>query len=116
VASARETYWPLGKVAFSLLPLSGTYTRRATVMEEVVPGTVWTMDQIQGVVNVNVPVRMVVIKVRPFVMDGMGWDGMGWDGMDERANGWMSGRMNGDGTCESCALLHIATLSTRRRS
>jgi hypothetical protein len=45
---------------------------------------VWTLDQIQGVVNVNVPVRMVVIKVRPFV-DGMGWDGMGW----------MSGRMDG---------------------
>lgn len=62
-ASARETYWPLGKVAFSLLPLSGTYTRRATVMEEVVPGAVWTLDQIQGVVNVNVPVRMVVIKL-----------------------------------------------------
>ena len=62
--TARETYWPLGKVAFSLLPLSGTYTRRATVVEEVVDGSMWTMDQIQGVVNVNVPVRMVVVKVR----------------------------------------------------
>ncbi|KAL3803941.1 hypothetical protein ACHAW5_001718 [Stephanodiscus triporus] len=61
--TARETYWPLGKVAFSLLPLSGTYTRRATVVEEVVDGSMWTMDQIQGVVNVNVPVRMVVVKL-----------------------------------------------------
>jgi hypothetical protein len=44
--------------------LSGTYTRRATVIEEVVKGKIWTCDQIQGVVNVNVPVRMVVVKVR----------------------------------------------------
>ena len=33
-------------------------------MEEVVKDTIWTMDQIQGVVNVNVPVRMTVVKVR----------------------------------------------------
>lgn len=62
-ATPRGTYWPLGKVAFSLLPLSGTYTRRATVMETLIPSTLWTFDQIQGVVNVNVPVRMVVIKL-----------------------------------------------------
>ena len=62
-ATPRETYWPLGKVAFSLLPLSGTYTRRATVMDTLIPSTLWTFDQIQGVVNVNVPVRMVVIKL-----------------------------------------------------
>jgi hypothetical protein len=52
-------------------------------MEEVVPGAVWTLDQIQGVVNVNVPVRMVVIKVSPFVLDVLGWDGLGWDGMGQ---------------------------------
>ncbi len=81
--TSRSTYWPLGKVAFSLLPLAGTYTRRATVFETICAakddgrrngldittssgltnGIVWTLDQIQGVVNVNVPVRMVVIKV-----------------------------------------------------
>lgn len=81
--TSRSTYWPLGKVAFSLLPLAGTYTRRATIFETVCAakddgrrdgldittssgmrnGIVWTLDQIQGVVNVNVPVRMVVIKV-----------------------------------------------------
>lgn len=69
-AQVRATTWPLGKVAFSLLPLAGSYTRRATVMEtppaddkgrEV--GGIWTFDQVQGVVNVNVPVRMVVIKL-----------------------------------------------------
>jgi Txe/YoeB family toxin of Txe-Axe toxin-antitoxin module len=26
----KETTWPLGKVAFSLLPLAGSYSRRAT--------------------------------------------------------------------------------------
>jgi len=55
--------WPVGKVAFSLIPLSGTSTRRATVMEEVVPGQIWTMDQLQGIVNVNVPVRQTVVKL-----------------------------------------------------
>ena len=63
----RYTSWPLGKVAFSLLPLAGSYTRRATVTDEVIKDTIWTMDQIQGVVNVNVPVRMTVIKVSVFV-------------------------------------------------
>ena len=29
-AQTRETTWPLGKVAFSLLPLAGSYSRRAT--------------------------------------------------------------------------------------
>ena len=53
--NVRETTWPIGKVAFSLLPLAGTYTRRATVKEILVEDNIWTFDQIQGVVNVNVP-------------------------------------------------------------
>lgn len=71
----RATTWPLGKVAFSLLPLAGSYTRRATVMETLVEDEkgngIWTFDQVQGVVNVNVPVRMVVIKVYLFCFDQM---------------------------------------------
>jgi hypothetical protein len=59
-----DMMWPLGKVAFSLLPLAGTYTRRATVEETIVPDTIWTHDQIQGIVNVNVPVRMTTIKLK----------------------------------------------------
>ena len=62
----RATTWPLGKVAFSLLPLAGTFTRRATTKETLVDdgkNGIWTFDQVQGVVNVNVPVRMTVIKV-----------------------------------------------------
>jgi hypothetical protein len=29
-AQTKATTWPLGKVAFSLLPLAGSYSRRAT--------------------------------------------------------------------------------------
>ena len=60
---AADVQWPLGKVAFSLLPLAGTSTRRATTEETVVPSQIWTHDQIQGVVNVNVPVRQTVVKL-----------------------------------------------------
>ena len=59
----RNLYWPTGKVAFSLLPLAGTSSRRATVQQEVVKDTIWTHDQIQGIVNVNVPVRQTVIRL-----------------------------------------------------
>lgn len=59
---SRETYWPLGKIAFSLLPLAGGQ-RRATVKQCVVPETMWTYDQIQGILNVNVPVRQTVIRL-----------------------------------------------------
>jgi len=58
-----QQYWPAGKVAFSLLPLAGTSTIRATIEECIVPDTIWTHDQIQGIVNVNVPVRQTVIKL-----------------------------------------------------
>jgi len=70
----RATSWPLGKVAFSLLPLAGSYTRRATVQETLVDdgkNGIWTFDQIQGVVNVNVPVRMTVIKLSPAAGGGL---------------------------------------------
>jgi len=55
--------WPLGKVAFSLIPLTGTSSRRATVEECIVPDTIWTHDQLLGIVNVNVPVRQTVVKL-----------------------------------------------------
>eukprot|EP01041_Mallomonas_annulata_P007445 gene7445-15226_t len=56
-------FWDLNRVAFSLLPLAPG-PRRKTILKEVVPGTIWTMDQIQGVVNVNVPVRATIIKLK----------------------------------------------------
>ena len=63
-ADSSLTSWPLGKVAFSLLPLAGTSTRRATVETTIIKDTMWTHDQIQGVVNVNVPVRQTVIRLK----------------------------------------------------
>lgn len=55
----------LGKVAFSLLPLTPEFTgRRKTLFKEVVKDQVWTLDQVQGIVNVNVPVRSVVLKLK----------------------------------------------------
>lgn len=54
--------WKLGKVAFSLLPLAPG-DRRRTLIEEIVKGEIWTLDQIQGIINVNVPVRAVIIKL-----------------------------------------------------
>ena len=54
----------LGKFAFSLLPLSPEAVgRRKTLLTEVVKGQVWTLEQVQGIINVNVPVRMTVIKL-----------------------------------------------------
>jgi len=63
-AFSKDTYWPLGKIAFSFLPLAGG-SRRATVEQTVVPNKMWTHDQIQGIVNVNVPVRQTVIALSP---------------------------------------------------
>ena len=67
----KDVSWPLGKVAFSLLPLAGTSTRRATVQETILPDRIWTHDQIQGVVNVNVPVRQTVVKLSPQAGGGL---------------------------------------------
>lgn len=61
--STNALYWPLHKVAFSLLPLAPG-PRRKTLMATIVPGKVWSFDQIQGVVNVNVPVRGVAVKLK----------------------------------------------------
>mmetsp|Transcript_27879 Transcript_27879/g.41146 ORF Transcript_27879/g.41146 Transcript_27879/m.41146 type:complete len:511 (+) Transcript_27879:95-1627(+) len=70
-AFTKDLSWPLGKVAFSLLPLAGTSTRRATVEQEVVAGKIWTFDQLQGVVNVNVPVRQTVVKLSEAASGGL---------------------------------------------
>ena len=58
-----QTEWNLGKYAFSFLPLAPG-DRRKTLFSEVVKGTIWTADQIQGVVNVNVPVRCVFVRLK----------------------------------------------------
>ena len=60
--SDRSYYWELSQVAFSLLPLSPG-SRRRTIVQEVVKDKIWTLDQLQGIVNVNVPVRSTIIKL-----------------------------------------------------
>ena len=63
IPNDKNLYWPLGKVAFSLLPIAGTSTRRVTVEQTIVPHQIWTHDQIQGIVNVNVPIRQTVVRL-----------------------------------------------------
>lgn len=48
-------FWP----AVPLYP----YGRRRTLRKEVVKDTVWTFDQIQGILYVVVPIRMTVVKL-----------------------------------------------------
>ncbi|HEY9826620.1 MAG TPA: DUF4336 domain-containing protein, partial [Stenomitos sp.] len=50
--------WPLWPVV-PLYP----YGRRRTLRTEIVPGTIWTFDQIQGVFYVVTPIRMTVVKL-----------------------------------------------------
>ncbi|GMH98283.1 hypothetical protein TrVE_jg6137 [Triparma verrucosa] len=47
---------------WGVLPI-GPYKRKKTIMEEIVPDEVWTFDQKFGILNVQVPVRSVVVKL-----------------------------------------------------
>lgn len=47
---------------YGVLPI-GPYKRKKTVMEEVVPGEVYTFDQKFGILNVQVPVRCTVVRL-----------------------------------------------------
>ena len=49
-------WWPL-------LPLY-PYGRRRTLMRELIPGQVWSFEQLQGVYYVAVPIRMTVLKLQ----------------------------------------------------
>ena len=52
----RWPWWPL-------LPLY-PYGRRRTLVRELVAGQVWSLEQLQGVYYVAVPIRMTVLKLR----------------------------------------------------
>ena len=54
-ADQRWLWWPL-------LPLY-PYGKRATHVEELIPGQVWSFEQLQGVYYVAVPIRLTVVKV-----------------------------------------------------
>ncbi len=55
---SRDWSWNL----WFTLPLY-PYGRRRTLRQEVVPGTLWTFDQMQGILYVLTPVRMTVVKL-----------------------------------------------------
>lgn len=41
----------------------GPYKRKKTIMETIVPDRIWTFDQKFGILNVQVPLRMTVVKL-----------------------------------------------------
>ena len=56
--SPADQSWPW----WPLLPLY-PYGKRATHFEELIPGQVWSFEQLQGVYYVAVPIRLTVVKV-----------------------------------------------------
>lgn len=47
---------------WGVLPV-GTYKTKKTLLKEIVPGRIWTLDQKFGILNVQVPIRMTVVKL-----------------------------------------------------
>lgn len=48
---------------WGILPV-GTYKSKPTIVECIVPNTIWTMDQKFGILNVQVPLRMTILKLK----------------------------------------------------
>ena len=48
---------------WGVLPV-GTYKTKKTILKEIVPDTIWTFDQKFGILNVQVPLRMTVVKLK----------------------------------------------------
>ncbi|NEP16764.1 MAG: DUF4336 domain-containing protein [Leptolyngbya sp. SIO4C1] len=55
---SRDWSWPF----WPLLPLY-PYGQRRTLQREIVKDTIWTFDQLQGILYVVVPVRMTVVRL-----------------------------------------------------
>jgi hypothetical protein len=51
----KWNWWPL----FPLYP----YGKKKTILKELIPDQIWSLEQIQGLYYVAVPIRMTVIKV-----------------------------------------------------
>ncbi len=47
---------------WGILPV-GTYKSKKTLLNEIVPGKIWTLDQKFGILNVQVPLRSTVVKM-----------------------------------------------------
>jgi len=48
---------------WGILPV-GTYKSKKTIRETIVPGKIWTFDQKFGILNVQVPLRMTIIRMK----------------------------------------------------
>ena len=55
-ADQHWAFWPL-------LPLY-PFGRRRTLRRELVPGHIWSFEQLQGVFFVAVPIRMTAVKLK----------------------------------------------------
>ena len=60
-AATRENK-PTDYGLYGVLPV-GPYKTKQTIQIEIVPGKIWTFDQKFGILNVQVPLRMTVIKL-----------------------------------------------------
>ena len=56
-----ESQWPL----WPALPVA-PYSRRKTLRREIVPGKVWTFEQLIGIYYVHVPIRMTVVALENY--------------------------------------------------
>lgn len=57
----RETS-PQDYGLWGILPV-GTYKKKKTIRETIVPGKLWTFDQKFGILDVQVPLRMTIVKL-----------------------------------------------------
>ena len=55
ISNTKWYWWPL----FPLYP----YGKKKTILRELIPNKIWSLEQIQGLYYVAVPIRMTVIKV-----------------------------------------------------
>jgi hypothetical protein len=60
-AGTREVE-PTDYGLWGILPV-GTYKKKKTIRETIVPNQLWTMDQKFGILNVQVPLRMTLVKL-----------------------------------------------------
>lgn len=58
VTKRRQRSWPL----WPIVPIY-PYGQRRTVRREIIPGKLWTFEQVQGIFYVVVPIRMTVLKL-----------------------------------------------------
>lgn len=48
---------------WGILPV-GTYRKKKTIIEEIIPGQIWTLDQKFGILDVQVPLRTTIIRMK----------------------------------------------------